>query len=650
MEESMLARAEARMRATALVTAALLALTAGDRVFGASPGVAVPEPTLRSCEPIRVELCMGLGYNVTGMPNLVGHELQGDADFTLHTFSPLIQYGCSARLLFFLCSVYVPMCTEKVLQPIGPCRGLCESVRSRCYPVLQGFGFPWPAALNCSKFPTENNHEHMCMEGPGDEGGLHSPSVTEPRIPILLPTKTPLTTRNPVAGQCLKLYRPELYVYVNRTDRCAARCEADVLFSQDDKRLAEVWLTVWAGLCFVSSLVTLLSFLVDSGRFRYPERPVAFLALCYNLASVGWGVRAAAGRSAVACHVAPSAPFPGAPAPLLILSHDGLANANCAVVFLLLYYFGMAAAVWWVVLAAGWYLAAGRRVPPERLARHSSFGHLAAWGLPAAQTVAVLVLRDVDADELTGACFVGNQSSLSLLVFVLLPHLVYLTLGAGFLLAGLVALMRMPPKSRSPPPQPPRPLLPQTSSKAQSAAAAAAQHEALIARVGVLGALYTVPALCVVASLFYEYSSRDDWLMQPLSGDPPAKPSLWVFILRLFMSLVVGVTSAAWVWSSKTLKSWQRLVQRLLGPPPRKVVDIPAVPLTPMSRGSSRGGAHNYVLAAPLQAPSLAPTPGGKFHHTHTHHHHHHHPRLPVPHHKSHHRAPKQPAGSETTV
>lgn len=297
------------------------------------------DQNLRTCEPIRVELCRGLGYNMTGMPNLVGHDLQGDADFTLHTFSPLIQYGCSAQLHFFLCSVYVPMCTEKVATPIGPCRGLCESVRSKCYPVLHGFGFPWPAALDCSKFPEENNHKHMCMEGPSEKDiGINSAAVPTPPS-----SRNFLSSRNNVhIAPCSRYSKSNLYVYVNRSGRCAPLCDKDILFSANDKKLAEVWLSVSAALCFLSSLLAVFTFLVDSGggRFRYPERPLVFLALCYNLASVGWGVRAAAGRNAVACH-----PDPNYTSQLL-LSQDGLGNPNCAVVFLLLYYFGNAAAVW----------------------------------------------------------------------------------------------------------------------------------------------------------------------------------------------------------------------------------------------------------------------------------------------------------------
>lgn len=81
---------------------------------------------VRSCESIQVDRCKRIGYNVTTGENLVGNDNQQDADVQLNTFAPLIQYGCSSQLLFFLCSAYVPMCTEKVMDPIGPCRGKVE--------------------------------------------------------------------------------------------------------------------------------------------------------------------------------------------------------------------------------------------------------------------------------------------------------------------------------------------------------------------------------------------------------------------------------------------------------------------------------------------------------------------------------------------
>lgn len=193
------------------------------------------EPVLRTCEPIHVDLCKGLGYNYTGMPNLGGNELQQEADYTLKTFSPLIQYGCSSQLKLFLCSVYVPMCTEKVANPIGPCRGLCESVRSRCYPVLQGFGFPWPDALNCSRFPEENNHEHMCMEGPRDKGI----DINAPVVPAVSSSDCPNghVRKHGGSGACIPI------------------CDYDLLFDASEKKFAEVRARILMGLVALSLIV-----------------------------------------------------------------------------------------------------------------------------------------------------------------------------------------------------------------------------------------------------------------------------------------------------------------------------------------------------------------------------------------------------------
>lgn len=57
----------------------------------------------RRCDPIKISMCQNLGYNVTKMPNPVGHELQTDAELQLQTFTPLIQYGCSSQLQ--VCSI-----------------------------------------------------------------------------------------------------------------------------------------------------------------------------------------------------------------------------------------------------------------------------------------------------------------------------------------------------------------------------------------------------------------------------------------------------------------------------------------------------------------------------------------------------------------
>ena len=70
----------------------------GVRAFGGGGGVDVEAEEEMTCDPIRIAMCQGLGYNVTKMPNLVGNVLQSDAELQLTTFTPLIQYGCSSQL------------------------------------------------------------------------------------------------------------------------------------------------------------------------------------------------------------------------------------------------------------------------------------------------------------------------------------------------------------------------------------------------------------------------------------------------------------------------------------------------------------------------------------------------------------------------
>ena len=498
---------------------------------------------VRTCDPIKIELCKGLGYNVTGMPNFVYDSLQQDAELRLQTFTPLIQYGCSSRLRFFLCSVYVPMCTEKVRTPIGPCRPLCEQIRDRCEPVLIEFGYPWPPALNCSKFPPKNDHNHMCMDGPEE--------MEKPPKPRVIPKE--IFTRRPhrngyyktVSQQkCKQFKNSDLYVYINRTDRCAMKCKSNDAFSTEDKYFADIWMAIWAGLCFVSTLFTVLTFLVDSQRFKYPERPIIFLSMCFNIYSIAYIVRLIAGRQSIACGT-------DSQSTMRILIQEGLENTDCAIVFLLLYYFGSASALWWVILTLTWFLSAGLKWGHEAIQLHSSYFHLVAWAVPAIKTIVILVMRDVDADELTEICFVGNQDTNNLLGFAIIPHVVYLLFGISFLFAGFVSLFKIRKQIRS------------DGVKTD-------KLDVLMVRIGIFSVLYTVPATSVIGCLLYEYANRDSWYLKSTSNTPKIE----IFMLKVFMSLVVGITSGMWIWSSKTLNSWQNFARKLcLKKPVRKNVE-----------------------------------------------------------------------------
>ncbi|CAG0923803.1 unnamed protein product, partial [Notodromas monacha] len=208
-------------------------------LFSASLSSSFAVPGHGKCEQIHLELCQDIGYNLTSMPNLIDHETQEDAAVSLETFRPLIKIGCSSKLRIFLCAVHAPMCTEKVETPIGPCRNLCNSVRDKCLPVLEQFGYTWPVALNCSAFPPANNDVHMCMEGPDTTDGSNNvldDFVDEEPVP----TQTTRVVEPEKPRGCDGFRHPKSFVFVERPGKCAQICEAPIAFAPEDRNFAEV--------------------------------------------------------------------------------------------------------------------------------------------------------------------------------------------------------------------------------------------------------------------------------------------------------------------------------------------------------------------------------------------------------------------------
>ena len=527
------------------------------------------------CEKITIPLCASIGYNTTRFPNFLGQENQEDAADKIHEFTPLVAVNCAPQLRFFLCSVFAPMCSEGLDHPIYSCRSICEAARNGCTPVMQKFGFDWPDSLDCSQMPfqgdprAKGDPSKLCMtipnldhqsvnmtefwknfdslnlkykemlerlgQLPGSWGPYQStvsPTLKDPgqMYPnqsdvgaISIPSLCKNDSRNSLAKK---------FVTAEKYDMCVPKCGEDVYFTASNRRFIETWVTVWSVLCFLSTALTVLTFAINTTRFKYPEKPIIFLFQCYNLYSVAYIVKAIAGTENIICD---KANHHVVAAGMNIAEHAG-----CSVVFLMLYYFGMASALWWVVLTFAWFLAAELKWGEEAIEAKATYFHIVAWTVPAVQTIIVLVMKKVDADELTGICYVGNSDEKSLGVYVLAPLCFYLIVGTLFLLVGFIALFRN------------RTVLKNKETDTN-------KLEKLMVRIGVFSILFTVPVTSVVACYFYEHANMERWRMNVLrcQGDEACMvnqgPSVELFTVKYFMLLAVGITSSMWIWSTKTM-------------------------------------------------------------------------------------------------
>ncbi|CAL9689851.1 unnamed protein product [Knipowitschia caucasica] len=498
------------------------------------------------CEPITVPMCRGIVYNLTYMPNQFNHDTQEEVGLEVHQFWPLVRIRCSPDLLFFLCSMYTPICLPDYRRPLPPCRSVCERAKRGCSPLMSQYGFEWPERMSCENLPALGD-ETLCMDQNSSESTTTAPYVPKPtpkprprpHAPPLLGCERQCSCREPLVPTKRDFYSRSSRISTAHLPNCAQPCRQPY-FSAEEHAFTAFWIGLWSSLCFVSTLTIVATFLIDMERFIYPERPIIFLATCYLFVSLGYIIRLVAGHERVACSISD---------PPHIL-YDTTGPALCTLVFLLIYFFGMASSIWWVVLSFTWFLAAGLKWGSEAIASYSQYFHLAAWLIPSIKSIVVLALSSVDGDPVAGICYVGNQNIENLRGFVLAPLVVYLFTGSLFLLAGFVSLFRI------------RSIIKQGGTKTD-------KLERLMIRIGVFTVLYTVPATIVVACLVYEQHYRPVWeraLACSCLTDPQRSslgPDYAVFMLKYFMCLVVGITSGVWIWSGKTLDTWRRFLSRI---------------------------------------------------------------------------------------
>lgn len=124
---------------------------------------------LGRCEKVKIPFCQGLGYNETIFPNNLEHENQEEALSYASEFTSLVDSQCSSDLVYFLCSLFSPVCTV-MKTALPPCRSLCKSARNGCEELMNKYGFKWPKDFACDRFPKFG--QSLCV-------GRNSSSSTE---------------------------------------------------------------------------------------------------------------------------------------------------------------------------------------------------------------------------------------------------------------------------------------------------------------------------------------------------------------------------------------------------------------------------------------------------------------------------------------
>ena len=514
------------------------------------------------CEPITVQMCKDLRYNQTIMPNLLNHQNQEEAGNFANHFMPLVRVKCSPDIHLFLCSVYIPVCTV-LDKAIPPCRSLCESARSQtCLDIMGRFGFSWPEQLDCKRFP-EASTQPLCV-------GMDTSDTVAPSLPSSksatnvsrnLGFKCPLQFKTPAGLDYRLRIRGEDH------ENCGVPCD-DVFFptkqDPDERRTLRIWIGIWSGICVASTAFTMFTFLIDRHRFKYPQRPVIYLSLCYLGIGLVYFVGSFMGDSA-SCN----RPFPlqtGSTSfnnlEMVSTVTQGNKRQGCTFLFMTLYFCSMASCVWWVILTFCWFLAAGKAQLSEVIESNSHYFHLLGWALPALMTITVLALGKIEGDVLSGVCYVGNWNQEAMYSFVMIPTAISLALGLGLLVFSFIYVWQL-----------------KTAMK--KGGAKTDRFDKLLLRIGFFAFLYITPTGVLLCAYHYGSASLDTWILSWLQtacknrdfgipcplirpGDPaPSRPHFVAFLVKYLMIFLPGIMSGFWVSSEKTLQSWAHFSNRI---------------------------------------------------------------------------------------
>uniref|UniRef100_A0A0N5AKD9 Frizzled-4 n=1 Tax=Syphacia muris TaxID=451379 RepID=A0A0N5AKD9_9BILA len=502
-----------------------------------------------NCVKITMEYCRDIPYKEAIFPNLLNHRTQAEAAEEIQQYSLLVQIQCSPDFRFFLCSLYVPLCNS-LGRPIPPCRYLCESSKAGCEKIMKRLGYRWPDVFDCDKFPVI---PELCIGENRSNTDARNVKVVDHDVdecPLNMQVRTTAEYSLSIANETLK--------------QCSLPCDADgdteIFFDSRIRRFIRFWTGAWAVICCACTLFTVLTFSIDMGRFPYPVRPIFYLALCYLFISFVFMIGLVA-ENRISCAAVSYKNKP--------LVSQGMESSSCVLLGVIHYYFSTASSIWWVILCVAWFLAANLKWAQESIESLASYFHLLGWGVPALLCIMALISHSIDGDLFTGICSVGNLKPTTLFNMVFIPLFICIAFGLLFLGFGIISMVRIRKYIKV---------------KHSSIDHNIRKLEKLMLRICAFAFMYTLPTMVSAVCIGYEAFMMENWLtrsvrcsnsvMNSKEMDPlrrsrcqqlqnVQKPEPMIYLFKYLFQLVIGITCAVWVCSSKTLESFSKAYARV---------------------------------------------------------------------------------------
>ncbi|KAK9885339.1 hypothetical protein WA026_010838 [Henosepilachna vigintioctopunctata] len=343
--------------------------------------------------------------------------------------------------------------------------------------------------------------------------------------------------------------------YYSGIEGCGLKCK-DSLYTETEHHQIHKLIGYCAFICVICNLFTIITFLIDwSAANKYPALAIFYINVCFFISYMGWLIQflSPETREDIVCK---------RDGTLRKSEPSANENLSCVMVFVMIYYFTMAGMVWFVIFSYSWHKKSLQALgkTQERIHKKRAYFHLVAWSLPLILTITTMAIGEIDADYVTGICFVGFLSKTARIGLLLAPCTIALVIGGYIIVRGLLLLIKIRNESQEV-------ISEHSNSKIKST----------IVRMTIFATLMLLFCIITIFYHSYLYTHQDEWTeslstyilckLTSFSSDyshckQVNRPSVAMLQLQLLAAFGVGISMASWVWCEATVHAWERYIRK----------------------------------------------------------------------------------------